>query len=358
MDPRRLTMWTQSDSVTPDVLLAIPANRPDQLFSGDEEADRKLYWALALAYHPDRHPGRAEAFKHLGELKAQRDRQIAEHRWPGAGIRELKLAGGKRLRIRYLRNVPFELGNALIATHSVTYLLREEHRALYQHAVRTIRHLPFENDAMRAEARRFLPHIELEAETSAGPALVLRKPPHAARLRDVLDHLGGRVNPRHVAWILSTLHNVGAYLSWAGLTHNAISLETVFVSPAHHSGMLLGGWWYARPAGERIAHLPGPSADLWQSILPHHLTAAGRATPRLDRELIRLAGRTLLGDAGGMRLLRDPAIPRALRTWVTSPGDDDGIVDYANWARTREAAFGPRKFVVMDLTPREIYGAP
>jgi hypothetical protein len=41
---------------------------------------------------------------------------------------------------------------------------------------------------------------------------------------------------------------------------------------------------------------------------------------------------------------------------VTIPGADDGIEDYASWARARDAAFGPRRFVVMDLTPQAIYG--
>jgi hypothetical protein len=107
-----------------------------------------------------------------------------------------------------------------------------------------------------------------------------------------------------------------------------------------------------------MTHLPRDSAAVWRTIAPPRAAAAKRATPRLDRELIRLAGRTLLGDPGGTRLLRDAGVPEALRRWVTTPGDENGIEDYANWERARAAAFGPRRFVVMDLTPREIYGGP
>lgn len=337
-------------------LLAIPPWRPELLFSGDDEADRALYRTLALGFHPDRHPEHAEAFKHLGELKAARDRQIAESVWGGPGVQALKLARGKRLNIRYLRRFPFELGTLLVSRRSVTYLLREEHRALYANAVRVIQGFRWADERMRKEAERFLPRIELRAETSAGPVLVIARPPDVVRLRDALDHLGGRMDPRHVAWILGVLHNIGAYLHWAGLTHNAIDLDTCFISPRSHSGMLLGGWWYARPAGGPLTHLPGPSAEVWRTILPSHVTAARRATPGLDRELIRRVGRSLLGDPLGSRLLRDPAIPEALRRWVTTPGADDGIEDYANWERARDAAYARRTFVVMDLTPREMYG--
>ncbi|MFL5381490.1 MAG: molecular chaperone DnaJ [Longimicrobiaceae bacterium] len=342
--------------ITAAALLAIPAHRPEKLFSGDEEADRKLYRRLAFDFHPDRHPENAEAFKRLGELKKERDRQIEENAWCGAGVHELVLRNGKRLAIRYLRRHAFELGTLLISPRSVTWLVREEHGALYAAAARTIGDFRYANGAMRKEMERFLPRVELKAETTTGFVLVIARRPDLVRLRDVLDHLGGRMDPRHVAWILSTLHHLGAYLQWAGLTHNAIDLDSYFISPQRHSGVLLGGWWYARRAGETMTHLPGPSVNVWKTILPSHAAAKKQATHKLDRELIRLVGRSLLGDAGGTRLLRDAAVPAGLARWVTTPGADDGIEDYANWARARDAAFGPRRFVVMDLTPQAIYG--
>lgn len=343
-------------AITAEALLAIPPWQPERLFSGDDPADGRLYRMLALSFHPDRHPGAAHAFKHLSELKAARDRAMETDTWRGAGVQTLGLRSGKHLRIRFLRRHAFELGTLLIGRRSLTYLFGEEHRALYTQAILTIKGLRYANEAMRKEMARFLPHIELEAETADGPALVITRPPDVVRLRDALDHLGGRMDPRHVAWILGTLHNTGAYLQWAGLTHNAIDLDNYFISPKSHAGLLLGGWWYARRAGETMTHLPASSAKVWRAVTPDHEAAARTATPRLDRELIRLIGRSLLADPGGTRLLRDATVPRALRTWLTTPGVDDGIADYAAWARARDAAFGRRKFVVMDLTPQEMYG--
>lgn len=343
-------------TITAASLLGIPAASPERLFSGDEDADRRLYRALANGFHPDRHPAYGEVFKHLVALKAARDAQVGTDSWCGAGRIELALTSGKRLRIRFLRRHPFELGTVLISPRSVTWLFREEHRALYAQGVAAIQGLRYANETMRAGVSRFLPRVELRAETREVPALVVARPADIVRLRDALDHLGGRMDPRHVAWILGALHDLGAYLQWYGLTHNAIDLDSCFISPRHHAAFLLGGWWYARPAGERMTHLPASSARVWRTILPPRATAARTATPALDRELIRLAARTLLGDPGGTCLLRDSAIPPALGRWVTTPGDDDGIADYAGWERARKAAFGPRRFVEMDLSPRAVYG--
>lgn len=350
-----MTATMDGPRITAEALLEIPSIQPERLFSGEDEADRKLYRMLALGLHPDRHPTHAEAFKHLGALKAARDRQIAAGTWRGPGIQELVLHGGKQLNIRFLRRLNFELGTLLIGRRSVAYLFRPEHGGLYARGVHAIRGFRYANEAMRKEMERFLPRIQLRAETTAGPVLVIHRPPDVVRLRDALDHLGGRMDPRHVAWILSNLHNLGAWLQWAGLTHNAIDLDSYFISPRAHSGMLLGGWWYARDAGEPMTHLPATSAAVWKTITAPG-AGAREATPRLDRELIRHVARSLLGDPGGTRLLRDASLPEALRAWVTTPGVDDGIEDYAAWARARAAAFGRRRFVVMDLTPQEMYG--
>jgi hypothetical protein len=343
--------------ISPKALLAIPSDRPERLFSGDDAADRVLYRRLAREVHPDLHPEHAKLFKHLSELRRARDARISAGTWNGGGVHEIQLRGGKRLRVRFRRRVPFELGTLLIGRNSLTYLVREEHGSLFEAGVARMEGFRYADVAMRKEMSRVLPTIQMEDEAEDGHVLVLAKTPDVVRLRDVLDHHGGCMDPRHVAWILSTLHNMGAYLHWAGLTHNALDLDTYFISPQNHSGLLLGGWWYAREVGEPVSQLPATSAALWKSALPAAATRVRRATPLLDRELVRNLGRCLLGDPGGSRLLRDSAVPRALAEWLTTPGDPDGIRDYHDWAQVRARALGPRKFVSMDVTPDAVYGA-
>jgi len=90
--------------------------------------------------------------------------------------------------------------------------------------------------------------------------LVVEKAPDQVPLRDLLEHLNGKLSAEHTAWILSSLLNIACYLQYAALTHNAVSPDTFFVSPEAHSGALLGGWWYATAAGARIGALPASTA--------------------------------------------------------------------------------------------------
>jgi len=173
--------------------------------------------------------------------------------------------------------------------------------------------------------------------------MVVRKAPDLVRLQDLLDHLGGRLDPRHVAWVVSTLLNLACYLGWAELTHNALSLDTYFVSPPGHRGALLGGWWYAKPAGARPDALPAPTA----LCCPPDILREKRADGRTDLELVRAIGRALLGDA---------AAPPLLLEWLRPPTAGDPVADYRRWSETvLPASFGTGRIAQLDIAASDLY---
>jgi hypothetical protein len=177
--------------------------------------------------------------------------------------------------------------------------------------------------------------------------------PEVLVLGEVLVDAGGRLDPRHVAWIVSALLNVCCYLQYAGLVHNALSPDTCFIAPPDHTVSVLGGWWYAAPAGERMTAAPAATIA-WG---PHHLLASGRADMRTDLELVRAIGRELLGDVSGVRLARTGAAPAALIDWLRLPASSDPIEDYRTWrTRVLPDSFGARRFVELPLTQSDIYG--
>ncbi len=198
----------------------------------------------------------------------------------------------------------------------------------------------------------YLPTLRKIFETEDGClCMMIDKSRDLLLLRDVLLYYKGHMPERHAAWIMSTLHNLLCYFEHAGLTHNDISPDTYYISPLYHSGALLGGWWYATEAGNRINKLNARSYGL----LPPDAKVDRTADPRLDGELVRATGREMLGDITGVNLESMHAAPKAMIDWLRFVSTGDAIEDYERWGNVLQDSFGPRKFVQMKLTADDLY---
>lgn len=334
-------------------ILGIPASRPELLFTGDEADAHLLYHRLAAKWHPDRNraPEATGVFQHIVALHAAAKQRMAAGCWrPYKGERLLTARDGRQLRIKHHARLPFELGELLIGSTLAAFLVAPDAADLYASALRILDHHPFASGRMRRQILPCLPRIRAALQGAEHCALVVEKPDDMVLLKDLVEHLGGTLPVRHVAWIVSRLCNLTCYLQWARLTHNAIAPDTVFVSPRRHAIALLGGWWYAARAGERLTALPQRTVD----TVPRDIVDAKVADPRCDLELVRATGRELLGDASGVRLKRQPAVPQAMADWLTHPSSGSALSDYRLWCAALNR-MGPRRFARLDLTPAEIY---
>lgn len=291
-------------------------------------------------------------FQHIARLYAAAEREIAAGRWRAAcGATLLHSTDGREYRMQHVARRSHELGELLIGRQTVAWLIEPAAADLYQAGLATLRNLSFGSTGMREQLSGCLPGIQAALKTQQHEVLVSTKGADMVLLADLMAHLGGRLPPGHTAWVLSCLYNIACYLQWAGLTHNAIGPETVFVSPSRHACALLGGWWYAVPEGGRLVALPKRSAD----ALPPYIVASRRTSARADLELIRATGRELLGDASGVRLLRDPQVPPALAQWLQHPCSGSAVNDYRQWRQTLRRAFGEPRFRRLEVSVDEIY---
>jgi hypothetical protein len=347
-------------------LLGIAESEPERLFSENALAAKAEYHELVMRWHPDHDRTKLgeQVFSHIAILyHAARDR-LGNGKWrePAEKIDEeeegvLKLRSLDRSKplkiIRYLKHVPFELGDTYISNTIVAYVLRNDFADLFESARRIISGFAYANKAMEQEVARYLPQIESTFYTTDKCVMVVRKTPDLVRLRDVVDHFGGKLDPKHVAWIQNTVHNVFCYINkYAKLTHNALSLDTYFISPKLHSGALLGGWWYALPVGAKFTTAPTRTAH----YAPPDVLRGHKADIRTDLELIRALGRELLGDVSGMRLAIDKAAPTEMVNHLRLPTTGNPVRDYEIWKdKVLPACFGRRRFVEMGITPSDIY---
>jgi hypothetical protein len=349
-------MRTDLASLSAPALLAIPEDRPERLFEGTFDEVRKAYRLLAMLWHPDRScdPDAHAVFQHIKRMYEKLEQ--ASRPGAGAGLAPLTLTAvdGKTYEINYLRSHPFELGTMYVANTVVAFVVDRVHADLVQNAERMIKDLRYADEAMRAQVASHLPAWPFAGAFQTGTAyvVVMRKRPDLLLLRDVLDHVGGRLDARHVAWVISSLLNLCCYFEYAGITHNALSIDTCFLSPPGHSVAVLGGWWYAARRGERMLAAPASTME-WA---PYELLSTNEAGIRTDLELVRAIGRALLGDISGMRLAREGAAKQEMINWLRLPASDNPIEEYRTWReQVLHDSFGARRFVELPLTQSDIY---
>jgi hypothetical protein len=318
---------------------------PGEIFSGDPAELAHEYNQLALRYHPDmnRSPAAQDEFVKLQALYLAAQEQLKLNFWETVDSIRFD-----KYRARFRRKLDIPVGQMYVGDGYVIFRIDRIHKALWDNATQTIQAFRYATNEMQKEFSRYLPQIKTTIELPAHYIMVLEKTPDLLLLHDV-----PRTIPdwdRHVAWIVSSLHNIRCYLEFAGLTHNDISLDTCFVSPEFHSVALLGGWWYARPDSHKLLAVPTASYELFGPTMQ----TSRLADYSLDRELIRALTRELLGDRIGTKLTG--TAPTALVDWARCTSSLNAIKEYEAWDKVLEASYGPKRFIPMSITADQIYG--
>lgn len=352
-------------------ILAVPLSEPERIFPNSLADIKSLKKKLSMKWHPDRNSDKnaSDVFDWVMKLTDAAEDKIAKGIWSIPGQLMVEGADGKKFKLRYFKKHDFELGEFYITESKVAYVIRPEFKDLYNNALTTLNGLKYANDKMRdGIEKHYIPKVFKALETKTGDCVVIfERNPDSILLRDVFNHQSGAMKPEDVAWIVSRLHNFAAYLEWSGLTHNGVSLDTCFIVPKDRSGnrkkhntislhdhslAVTGGWWYAAKNGRYLLGLPEAAIN----YTPRNVLASGKADMQIDRTLLRVAGREMLGDPTGVRLRHNPKIPRPMVDWLSTPGSGNAIDDFQTWRdKILIDAFGPRKFVEMNISPDDVY---
>lgn len=333
------------------ILSTTPRDAARLLGDGPKEV-RRAFHRLASEWHPDvcRDPRAGEVFAHLVGLRdaLARTRPASPQR-PDPAIR-LETIDGRNIGMRPLGTTKGDLGHILVGRGTVTFLHDADNADLAAAEAAAIRSFRFADDRMRAEMSRFLPKIAREMQLKDGrAAIAVERCPDDVLLSDLLAR--GPMEPVHAAWLCSGLMNIAAWLAWSGMTHGAIDPRHILVSPAGHAVKLVGGWAFAANTGSRPTALP----ERTLAALPALALPGATLTPQTDLELVRLTVREAMGDPFGARL-KGLGVPDPIRSWLTMPPTAGGIGDYGAWSVAIDKSW-PRRFVQLDVTPEDIYGA-
>jgi len=341
------------ETLTAAQILAIAPTEPGRLFSGDPASLRHEFTVLAKCWHPDRN-GSSEAAKVMERLVALYDaarRKHAAGEWCAPDVIRIDTSTGNSLVLKVQRRHEFELGGMAVAIDRVAFLVETEHTTLFETGLRRIKELRYPAARIRGDLAKFMPDVQGVYETANHHVAIMAKTEDVILLKDLVAHLGGQLPPKHTAWVISSLLNLACFFEVIGLTHNAISPETIFVTAMHHAVYVFGGWWYAAPTGSRIELLP----EMTYALMPRSMATSKRADIRLDLESIRAVGRTILGDSTGLGLVGREDLPKPMTNFLRLPSSGSAIEDYRAWGKALKDSFGPRRFMELPISSRDVY---
>jgi len=304
------------------------AKKCGDVFSSDKNTAKMQYRELSKRYHPDNGNGNALVMAKINALFLA----IEKEGWEASN----KVALGGNI-YHYLSENDFELGKFYVCDNDAVYVLDPRHEKYYKNAMQRVKSLKYANNKMQDEIGRFMPEIKHSRELEDRRWLiVVKKTDDMFLLSDLLEHFGGNIPAVHAAWIISRLSNICCYLGYMGLAHNGISLNNCFVSPKQHTIALLGGWWYCVKQGEKMI---GTQRAIYDLMLDKKM-----ASPLPDLESAKAIGRGLSKD-----------YPKAIIKFLHGGSSDNPVTEFGKWSDALTEAFGPRRFIKLDIAKDAIY---
>lgn len=335
-------------------ILKIPETSPERIFT---QADIKTQLRrLSRKWHPDRSvfDNTGKVIAHINKLYAQAERLLDSGTWKGNAEIRFNTGVGKQYRFAYRTMHEVEIGKMYVAKGFLMFVVDKEYEDLFDNGIKRIKGIKYP-PKLKAEFTRWFPKIKFsDKTTNIGLVLILEKPEGAVLLQDLIDYMpDNRIDPKHVAWITSSLYNIATFLDHTGVCHNSIIPTAVFIDPKNHASFLLGGWWYATLEEDKLMAVP--SALL--KTLPNEVFDTKIAKTIYDRRAVKGVAIACLGDPSmlGMTLLMRKDVPKAMVSWVRAPSGPDAIKEYDGWYETLKTCFGKRKFIELDVDVDDIY---
>jgi len=341
-------------ALSADQILAIPESSPERVFT---QADLKLQLRrLSRKWHPDRSAfdTTGKVVAHINKLYAAAEKLLDSGTWKGAAEMRFTNSKGKTFRFAYRTMHEIEVGKMYVAKGLLMFVVDKKYEDLFDNGIKRIKGIKYPAK-LKDEFERYFPKIKFKDKaTDIGLVLILEKPEGAVLLQDLIDYMPDKkIDPKHVAWITSSLYNIATFLDHTGVCHNAIIPTAVFIDPANHAAFLLGGWWYATKAGEKLKAVP---AALLKS-LPKEVFDTKTASTMYDRKAVKGVAIACLGDPSmiGMNLLMRTDVPKPMTAWVRAPSGPNAIEEYDGWYQALKKSFGKRKFIELSVDVDDIY---
>ena len=144
-----------------------------------------------------------------------------------------------------------------------------------------------------------------------GPALLATPPARVVPLAGLV------LPPEHVAWVLSRLLELVAWLHQSGFCHGGLVPEALALVPETH-GVVAVSFYHLTTLGGPLTTISGK----YRHWYPDAVFTAKRAAPGLDLALVQRTATYLLGDASGNGVRLRGLLDERLLTFLLRPHHD------------------------------------
>lgn len=259
-----------------------------------------------------------------GFLSAKTDehKEKADRLWLQADKKSFVCKDSRLIEIAYLYNYSVADADIYVARRNIIFHFKSDGAAKINAYRRNTSMLDYPS----ADTRRlsdFFPKVSGSFELSDSThILIISKTENEYPLR-----IFGKLDPKHVAWVISRMENLCCVLEYNSMTHYDISVDSLFIDPYTHQASLYGNWWRVDTGHSRRPNLMG-LRDTAAELLGY-------------------------GDAFAMANAKD--IHPALCSFISGEPRDNAYDDFALWDDVLIKAFGERRFITFDTDDEQIY---
>lgn len=313
------------------------------IFTNDEAIAKKEYRELSKKFHPDvNHTKDATlVFSIVSDLYSKAENNFKNNTWECTDRVILSFSNNGKVEIKPSYTISFELGIVYFTKEKVIYIVDKSYKKYYDNYKKRVDSLTYKDDNMKKEFERYFPQkVEEKVLTNGSLCYIINKSQDVVPLQQVIENEQS-ISVEHLAWMVSRLMNICCFNTLSGISHNGISIESLLISPTHHTVLLFGGWWYASKNGEKMI---GTNKTIY-SIMSNKSKTDKISATQTDIESIKYLARTL------------PTIQtnKEILDWSWSGSTDDAFKEFTIWNAVLEKAFGKRKFVEWKLNFNKYY---
>lgn len=255
----------------------------------------------------------------------------------------LKIKGkNNQYSINYFYYSNFELGSYYVCKNNLVFLIKKEHEKYYKNYLQTVKSLKYVNTKMENEFKRYFPNIVKTDEAENEYILIISKTEDVVSLKNVAEYYGDKGVPiKHVAWIMNRLFNIASYFDFYNIVSNGICLDSIFISPQHHTVLILGGWWYTINDSEKLIGMPKSVYN----AMPKSILIKKTANIKIDLESIKNVGKALL---------ENQSYDEKLTRYFLENVEDKATKEFESFNNILFKIFGKRKFINWNIDQKII----